>query len=184
MRGDPRVGVGKCRQHGHKDGAVMCPSYQATMDEEHSPRGRSRLLFEMLDGHGDSTITDGWRSEAVRDALDLCLACKGCKSDCPGQRRHGDVQAGVPRPPLRGAGSAPARTMHSDGSRCTAAAFGAFISFRAANTLSHFPPFPASLATCAAQASRPTGDSPFARRIAARLVSHPGSLPAPEHAAR
>jgi Fe-S oxidoreductase/predicted DNA-binding protein with PD1-like motif len=62
---------------------VMCPSYQATMDEEHSPRGRSRLLFEMLDGHGDSAIKDGWRSEAVRDALDLCLACKGCKSDCP-----------------------------------------------------------------------------------------------------
>lgn len=77
------VGVGKCRQHGHKDGMVMCPSYQATMDEEHSPRGRSRLLFEMLDGHGDSAIKDGWRSEAVRDALDLCLACKGCKSDCP-----------------------------------------------------------------------------------------------------
>jgi FAD/FMN-containing dehydrogenase/Fe-S oxidoreductase len=77
------VGVGKCRQHSHKDGAVMCPSYQATMDEEHSPRGRSRLLFEMLNGHGDSTISDGWRSTAVLDALDLCLSCKGCKSDCP-----------------------------------------------------------------------------------------------------
>ena len=77
------VGVGKCRQHGHKDGSVMCPSYQATMDEEHSPRGRSRLLFEMLDGHGDSTIRDGWHSEAILGALDLCLACKGCKSDCP-----------------------------------------------------------------------------------------------------
>ena len=62
---------------------VMCPSYQATMDEEHSPRGRSRLLFEMLDGHDDSAIGDGWRSDAVLDALDLCLACKGCKSDCP-----------------------------------------------------------------------------------------------------
>jgi Fe-S oxidoreductase len=37
----------------------------------------------MLDGHGDSAIQDGWRSEAVRDALDLCLACKGCKKDCP-----------------------------------------------------------------------------------------------------
>lgn len=77
------VGVGKCRQHGHPGGAVMCPSYQATMEEEHSPRGRSRLLFEMLDGHGDSPVSNGWRSKAVRDALDLCLACKGCKSDCP-----------------------------------------------------------------------------------------------------
>ncbi|HTW98028.1 MAG TPA: FAD-binding and (Fe-S)-binding domain-containing protein [Acidimicrobiales bacterium] len=77
------VGVGKCRQHGHRGGTVMCPSYQATMEEEHSPRGRSRLLFEMLGGHGDSTIKDGWRSTAIRDALDLCLACKGCKSDCP-----------------------------------------------------------------------------------------------------
>jgi FAD/FMN-containing dehydrogenase/Fe-S oxidoreductase len=77
------VGVGKCRQRAHPQGAVMCPSYQATMEEEHSTRGRARLLFEMLDGHGDGPIKDGWRSTAVRDALDLCLACKGCKSDCP-----------------------------------------------------------------------------------------------------
>ena len=77
------VGVGKCRQHGHQAGSVMCPSYQATGEEEHSTRGRARLLFEMLDGHRDGTIRDGWRSTAVRDALDLCLSCKGCKSDCP-----------------------------------------------------------------------------------------------------
>jgi FAD/FMN-containing dehydrogenase/Fe-S oxidoreductase len=77
------VGVGKCRQHDHPGGAVMCPSYQATREEEHSTRGRARLLFEMLHGHDDSPIQDGWRSTAVRDALDLCLACKGCKSDCP-----------------------------------------------------------------------------------------------------
>jgi Fe-S oxidoreductase len=61
----------------------MCPSYQATGEEEHSTRGRARLLFEMLNGHGDGPIRDGWRSTAVRDALDLCLSCKGCKSDCP-----------------------------------------------------------------------------------------------------
>ena len=61
----------------------MCPSYQVTGEEEHSTRGRARLLFEMLDGHGDSPIAGGWRSDAVRDALDLCLACKGCKTDCP-----------------------------------------------------------------------------------------------------
>ncbi|MFJ9554342.1 FAD-binding and (Fe-S)-binding domain-containing protein [Nocardiopsis sp. NPDC101807] len=74
------VGVGNCRTH---TGGVMCPSYRATGEEEHSTRGRSRLLFEMLNGHGDSAVTDGWRSTEVRDALDLCLACKGCKSDCP-----------------------------------------------------------------------------------------------------
>ncbi|GII80342.1 dimethylmenaquinone methyltransferase [Sphaerisporangium rufum] len=74
------VGVGKCR--GHQDG-VMCPSYRATGEEEHSTRGRARLLFEMLDGHADSPVRDGWRSTAVRDALDLCLSCKGCHSDCP-----------------------------------------------------------------------------------------------------
>jgi FAD/FMN-containing dehydrogenase/Fe-S oxidoreductase len=74
------VGVGKCR---HSDGGVMCPSYMVTREEEHSTRGRSRLLFEMLEGHADSPVTAGWRSTEVRDALDLCLACKGCKRDCP-----------------------------------------------------------------------------------------------------
>jgi Fe-S oxidoreductase len=61
----------------------MCPSYMVTREEEHSTRGRSRLLFEMLEGHADSPVTAGWRSTEVRDALDLCLACKGCKKDCP-----------------------------------------------------------------------------------------------------
>ncbi|MFD5461807.1 FAD-binding and (Fe-S)-binding domain-containing protein [Kitasatospora sp. NPDC127059] len=74
------VGIGNCRTH---QGGVMCPSYRATQEEEHSTRGRARLLFEMLGGHDDSPVTGGWRSTEVRDALDLCLACKGCKSDCP-----------------------------------------------------------------------------------------------------
>jgi FAD/FMN-containing dehydrogenase/Fe-S oxidoreductase len=74
------VGIGKCRR---STGGVMCPSYMVTGEEEHSTRGRARLLFEMLRGHDDSPVRDGWRSRAVRDALDLCLACKGCKSDCP-----------------------------------------------------------------------------------------------------
>ena len=75
------VGVGKCRR---EHGGVMCPSYMVTREEEHATRGRSRLLFEMLDGTArGGTIADGWRSEAVHDALDLCLACKGCKADCP-----------------------------------------------------------------------------------------------------
>ncbi|MDN5747493.1 MAG: FAD-binding protein [Pseudonocardia sp.] len=76
------VGVGQCRRS-EPSGGVMCPSYQVTREEEHSTRGRARLLFEMLEGHEDGPIRDGFRSEAVRDALDLCLACKGCKSDCP-----------------------------------------------------------------------------------------------------
>ena len=75
------VGIGNCRSH---TGGVMCPSYRATGEEEHSTRGRSRLLFEMVNGdRPTSTITDGWRSTAVKDALDLCLSCKGCRSDCP-----------------------------------------------------------------------------------------------------
>jgi FAD/FMN-containing dehydrogenase/Fe-S oxidoreductase len=71
------VGVGECRRH---DGGVMCPSYMVTREEEHSTRGRARLLFEMLNGR---EIRDGWRDESVAEALDLCLACKGCKHDCP-----------------------------------------------------------------------------------------------------
>lgn len=71
------VGVGECRRH---HGGTMCPSYRVTLEEKHSTRGRAHLLFEMLTGE---TIHDGWRSEAVREALDLCLACKGCKGDCP-----------------------------------------------------------------------------------------------------
>src|SRR5438093_13696904 len=57
-----------------------CPSYRVTPDEEHSTRGRARLLFEMLEGE---PLTRGWRDDHVREALDLCLACKGCKGDCP-----------------------------------------------------------------------------------------------------
>ncbi|HWE25662.1 MAG TPA: FAD-linked oxidase C-terminal domain-containing protein, partial [Myxococcales bacterium] len=73
------VGVGECRRH-DGGGGTMCPSYMVTREEEHSTRGRARLLFEMLEGE---VITDGWRSKAVKQALDLCLACKGCKGDCP-----------------------------------------------------------------------------------------------------
>ncbi|QFR94157.1 FAD-binding and (Fe-S)-binding domain-containing protein [Streptomyces tsukubensis] len=76
------VGVAKCRETapvGGGDG-VMCPSFRATGEEAHSTRGRARLLHEMLAGE---VVTDGWRSTEVRDALDLCLSCKGCRSDCP-----------------------------------------------------------------------------------------------------
>ncbi|WP_432752904.1 FAD-binding and (Fe-S)-binding domain-containing protein [Streptomyces sp. JL2001] len=75
------VGVAKCRVDGPSPAAdVMCPSYRATGEERHSTRGRARLLHEMALGE---VITDGWRSEEVHEALDLCLSCKGCRSDCP-----------------------------------------------------------------------------------------------------
>ncbi|MEU1277287.1 FAD-binding and (Fe-S)-binding domain-containing protein [Streptomyces sp. NPDC005805] len=75
------VGVAKCRVEGPSSGpGVMCPSFRATGEERHSTRGRARLLHEMLAGE---IVTGGWRSEEVRDALDLCLSCKGCRSDCP-----------------------------------------------------------------------------------------------------
>jgi FAD/FMN-containing dehydrogenase/Fe-S oxidoreductase len=71
------VGVGDCRRH---EGGTMCPSYRVTMEEMHSTRGRARLLFEMLQGN---PLRGGWHDEHVKEALDLCLACKGCKGDCP-----------------------------------------------------------------------------------------------------
>ncbi|WP_345677048.1 FAD-binding and (Fe-S)-binding domain-containing protein [Yinghuangia aomiensis] len=75
------VGVGKCRESASTaSGGVMCPSFRATGEEKDSTRGRARLLHEMLVG---DVVTDGWRAEEVRDALDLCLSCKGCRSDCP-----------------------------------------------------------------------------------------------------
>ncbi|MFI0821105.1 FAD-binding and (Fe-S)-binding domain-containing protein [Streptomyces sp. NPDC021098] len=73
------VGVGKCRT-ATPGGGVMCPSYRVTRDEKDSTRGRARLLYEMTQGE---VITDGWRSPEVRDALDLCLSCKACGTDCP-----------------------------------------------------------------------------------------------------
>ncbi len=71
------VGVGKCRRD---EGGVMCPSFRVTREEEHSTRGRAHLLWEMTKG---DLIQDGWRDRHVKESLDLCLACKGCKSDCP-----------------------------------------------------------------------------------------------------
>jgi FAD/FMN-containing dehydrogenase/Fe-S oxidoreductase len=70
-------GIGKCR---HPEGGTMCPSYMVTHEEMHSTRGRARLLFEMMSGH---LRERGWRDRHVKQALDLCLSCKGCKGDCP-----------------------------------------------------------------------------------------------------
>lgn len=71
------VGMGKCRS---EQAGTMCPSYRATKEERFSTRGRSRLLWEMLQG---DVIKDGWQSDAVKQGLDTCLSCKGCRSDCP-----------------------------------------------------------------------------------------------------
>ncbi len=79
------VGVGKCRRHdadGQAPEDVMCPSYMVTREEKHSTRGRAHLLWEMMRG-GASPIRGGFRDRHVKEALDLCLACKGCKGDCP-----------------------------------------------------------------------------------------------------
>ncbi len=73
------VGVGKCRSAVPHDN-VMCPSYMATHEEAYVTRGRARLLFEMMHG---GAIEKTWNNPAVEEALDLCLACKGCKRDCP-----------------------------------------------------------------------------------------------------
>ena len=72
-------GMAKCRNLGS---ITMCPSFHVTREERHSTRGRSRLLFEMLKG---DVVTEGWRDDAVKESLDLCLACKGCTGDCPVQ---------------------------------------------------------------------------------------------------
>ncbi len=71
------VGAGKCRDDST---GTMCPSFAATRDEQDTTRGRARALYEMLEG---DTISDGFRSKEVEGALDLCLSCKGCKTDCP-----------------------------------------------------------------------------------------------------
>ncbi|MEU9508610.1 FAD-linked oxidase C-terminal domain-containing protein [Micromonospora sp. NPDC048170] len=74
------TGVGKCRADTTGSGGVMCPSFLATRDEKDSTRGRARVLQDVVSGR---LGPDGWRSEALHDALDLCLACKGCSADCP-----------------------------------------------------------------------------------------------------
>ena len=58
----------------------MCPSYRATLEEEHGTRGRARMLFELLQGE---VVKGGWKDEHVKKSLDLCLSCKACKSECP-----------------------------------------------------------------------------------------------------
>ena len=71
------IGLGECRKH---DYGTMCPSYMATLEERHSTRGRAHLLWELLQ---NEVLDDSWKNESVKEALDLCLSCKACKSECP-----------------------------------------------------------------------------------------------------
>ncbi|MGH9703682.1 MAG: FAD-binding and (Fe-S)-binding domain-containing protein, partial [Candidatus Acidiferrales bacterium] len=71
------LGIGACR---NSDSGTMCPSYRATMEEEHGTRGRARMLFELLQGE---VVKGGWKDEQVKKSLDLCLSCKACKGECP-----------------------------------------------------------------------------------------------------
>src|SRR5258708_3812577 len=71
------IGLGACRK---SDGGTMCPSYMVTLEEEHSTRGRAHMLFELLQGE---VIRDGSRDDNLKEALELCLSCKACKSECP-----------------------------------------------------------------------------------------------------
>jgi FAD/FMN-containing dehydrogenase/Fe-S oxidoreductase len=73
------TGVGKCRADTTAAGGVMCPSFLATRDEKDSTRGRARVLQELANG----SLVSGWAAPEVAEALDLCLSCKGCSSDCP-----------------------------------------------------------------------------------------------------
>ncbi len=70
------IGIGECRK---QDAGTMCPSYMATLEEEHSTRGRAHMLFEALRGE----VVRSWDDEQVKESLDLCLSCKACKSECP-----------------------------------------------------------------------------------------------------
>jgi FAD/FMN-containing dehydrogenase/Fe-S oxidoreductase len=71
------IGIGACRK---SDSGTMCPSYRATLEEEHGTRGRAHMLFELLQGE---VVKGGWKDEYVKESLELCLSCKACKSECP-----------------------------------------------------------------------------------------------------
>jgi FAD/FMN-containing dehydrogenase/Fe-S oxidoreductase len=71
------VGLGECRK---THAGAMCPSYMVTLEEQHSTRGRAHMFFELLQGE---VVRDAWQDEHVKQALDLCLSCKACKSECP-----------------------------------------------------------------------------------------------------
>ena len=97
------VGIGECRKD---ETGTMCPSYMVTKEEMHSTRGRAHLLFEMLQG---DPMKGGWKSETVKESLDLCLACKGCRTECPMNVDMATYKAEFLVALLRGAAAAAAR---------------------------------------------------------------------------
>ena len=102
------VGVGKCRTPGGVD--VMCPRFMVTREEMHSTRGRTRLLFEMLEGEVDHRRLAVGRGDGGARPLPRV---QGLHERLPGQRRHADLQGRVPLPPLRSTGSARATRTRS-----------------------------------------------------------------------
>ena len=100
------VGVGKCRDP--EPAQTMCPSYQVTREEEHTTRGRARLLFEMLRGE---VITDGWQSREVADVPRAVPGVQGLHQRLPGRRGHAHLQGRVPPPPLPVVAAVAARAM-------------------------------------------------------------------------
>ncbi|HVT66622.1 MAG TPA: (Fe-S)-binding protein [Trebonia sp.] len=95
---------------------VMCPSFMVRREEKHSTRGRARLLQEMAEASGP--VRDRWRSEEVKEALDLCLACEGCKGDCPVKVDMATYKAEFLHHYYRGArGRGPGRRTRSASSR-------------------------------------------------------------------
>ena len=73
------TGVGQCRSS-HLAGGTMCPSYMATRDERHTTRARATTLRQAL---ADPTAADPWARPELAEAMDLCVSCKACKSECP-----------------------------------------------------------------------------------------------------
>jgi len=82
------TGVGECRK---MQGGTMCPSFKATRDEEHSTRGRANALRLAMSNQLDNGLTN----DEVVDALDLCLSCKACKSECPSNVDMGKLKGEV-----------------------------------------------------------------------------------------
>ncbi|MEM6821031.1 MAG: FAD-linked oxidase C-terminal domain-containing protein [Verrucomicrobiota bacterium] len=73
-------GSGDCRK-GHLSGGTMCPSYMATRNEKDTTRARANILRHLLTNPSDTS--NPFNSEEIKDVMDLCLSCKGCKSECP-----------------------------------------------------------------------------------------------------
>jgi len=83
------TGVGECRK---LLGGTMCPSFKATLDEEHSTRGRANALRLAMSGQLGNT---GLTGERLHQVLDLCLSCKACKSECPSNVDMAKMKADV-----------------------------------------------------------------------------------------